>query len=68
MTREHRIDRRAAELLAQALNKELWQMLLTTAMAQAEDEIGPPPYKPYGWNRVNLDVRAEVNGAPMEDL
>jgi len=68
MTREHRIDRRAAELLAQALNKELWQMLLSTARAQAEDEIGPPPYKPYGWNRVNLDVHAEIDGVPVDDL
>ena len=68
MTRELRIERRAAEILAQALNKDTWQMLLGVARIQAEDEIGPPPYKPYGWNRVNLDIRAEVNGVPVEDL
>ncbi len=65
MTRAHRIDRRAAELLAQALNKELWQMLLTTAQAQAEDEIGPPPYE---LNPVRLTVNAVRDGVPIEEL
>lgn len=65
MTRAHRIDRRAAELLAQALNKELWQMLLTTAQAQAEDEIGPPPYKPFD---VATKYHVEIGGVPVEDL
>lgn len=70
MNRELRIRRRADDILASNPHpdSQLAAMLYCTAMAQAEDEIGPPPYKPYGWNRVNLNIHAVKDGVPIEDL
>ena len=68
MTRRERVLERAGRLLADALNKDAGEMLFNVAIAQAEEEIGPPPYMPYGWNRVNLSVSAVRDGVPVEDL
>lgn len=68
MTRREMILERAAHRLAEALNKETAEMLFNVAVAQAEEELGPPPYMPYGYNRVNLSVNAVRDGVPVEDL
>lgn len=65
MTRTERIQRRAAEILAEAIDKEMAPMLVAVAFVRAEDELGPPPYE---LNRVRLHVVAQVDGVPVEDL
>lgn len=65
MNRQQRIERKAAEILAKALNRDEWQTVLYVARAQAEEELGPPPYE---LNRVCLNVNAQMNGVPVEDL
>ncbi len=68
MTRRERVLERAAHRLAEALNKDTADMLCNVAIAQAEEELGPPPYMPYGWNRVNMSLHAVRDGVPIEDL
>lgn len=67
MTRELRIRRRADDILASNPHPDaqLAAMLYCTAMAQAEDEIGPPPYKSFD---VATKYHVEFDGVPAEDI
>lgn len=70
MTRDEREYKLALELLEASPHADLQKAaaLFRVALAQASDTIGPPPYMPYGWNRVNLNVTAKISGVPVEDL
>lgn len=65
MTRRERILERAARLLAHALNKETAEALYNIALAQAEEELGPPP---YDLGRPLANVPLKTDTVPAEDL
>lgn len=80
MTRRERVLERATVILAAELVEAMVAMTGATvkpdtadtvaqvAIAQADEELGPPPYMPYGWNRVNMSLHAVRDGVPIEDL
>ncbi len=65
MTRTEKIQRRTAEILAEAIDKEMAPMLYAVACAQVEDELGLPPYKPFD---CSMHARVVIDGVPVKDL